>query len=141
LFVLKCFSKSASLVCYFNCAITSAKVHYHILLYRHVSKRYSLPIICPPSDTNTSKMELLIDKAPSFCQKVSEISSPTGWFVLLTMFSSRNNAFWQLLLYSYRVLDDWPALRTPPSQCTLLDPSPVVCLNTICSWQELPSNT
>lgn len=33
------------------------------------------------------------------------------------------------------VLDNGPDFHTPPSQCTLLDPLPVVCLNTICSWQ------
>lgn len=65
LFVFKCFSKSASLVHCFNYAITSVKDHYHILLYRHVSKRYSLPTILRLFNTNASKKELLIDKAPS----------------------------------------------------------------------------
>lgn len=71
MFVFKCFSQSGSLVRYFNCAITSVKDHYHILLYGHVSKRYLLPTIRRLFDTNASKMELLIDKAPSFYQKVS----------------------------------------------------------------------
>lgn len=70
MFGFKCFSKSASLVRYFNCAITSVKGHYRILLYRHVSKRYSLPTIRRLFDTNASKMEL-IDKVPSLYQKVS----------------------------------------------------------------------
>lgn len=141
MFVFKRSSKSASPARYFNCAITSVKDHYLIILQGHVSKRYSPPTIRRLLDTNASKMELLIDKAPSFYQKVSSISSPRGLFVLLTMFSFRNNAFWQLLLYSYWGLGNWPDLRTTPSRCTLLDPLPVVCLNAICSWQELPSNT
>lgn len=78
MFGFKCFSKSASLVRYFNCAITSVEDHYHILLCRHVSKHYSLPTICRLFDTN-SKIEL-IAKAPSLYQKVSSISSPTGFF-------------------------------------------------------------
>lgn len=57
-----------------------------------------------------------------------------GLFVLLTKFSFRNSAFWQLLLYWF--LDNWPDLLTTPSQCTLWDHLPVICLNTICSWQK-----
>lgn len=69
-------------------------------------------------------------------QKVSYISSPTGFFCpTYYIFFPKQCLLAAPVVFIPLFWITGQTFHTPPSRCTLLDPLPVVCLNTICSWQ------